>query len=301
MNKDKKKEKHWANRFRHKYRLVIMRDETFEEKLSFRLSRMNVFVFVTVMAFILILSTIYLIAYTPLKQYIPGYSNLEIQKDLYQQVQKTDSLEQLSRQRDLYMYNIKNILEGNEDALRDTGIFSADSSLNSEYANIRFDRSPADSLLREEIQRLEEYNLLYYADEPSRSSVYNNPASIRNFFFFTPLKGQITNGFNAKTGHYGVDIVGKANDAVKSTLDGRVIFSNWTMQTGYVIMVMHEKNLISVYKHNASLLKKQGESVKAGEPIAISGNTGELSTGPHLHFELWYNGNPINPREYMSF
>lgn len=301
MNKDKKKEKRWAYRFRNKYRLVIMREETFEEKLSFRLSRMNVFVFITLLAFILVLSTIYLIAYTPLKQYIPGYSNLEIQKDLYQQIQKTDSLEQVSRQQEVYLYNIKNILQGNEDAFRDTSLLLADSNQNAGYNNIRFDLSPADSLLREEIQRLEKYNLLYYADEATRSSSYNNPASIRNFFFFTPLKGQVTNGFNAKSGHYGVDIVGKANDAVKATLDGRVIFSNWTMKTGYVIMVMHDKNLISVYKHNASLLKKQGESIKAGEPIAISGNTGELSTGPHLHFELWYNGNPINPREYMNF
>ena len=175
-----------------------------------------------------------------------------------------------------------------------------DSNNVAKYKNIRFDRSPEDSLLREEIQRLDQYNLVYY-DQEKQQNVYSKRASIRNFFFFTPLRGQVTNGFNAKQKHYGVDIVGKENDVVKATLDGRIIFSNWTMRTGYVIMIMHDNNLISVYKHNASLLKQQGEIVKAGEPIAISGNTGELTTGPHLHFEVWYNGSPVNPREYMSF
>lgn len=295
-----KKDKSWFDKFRHKYRLVIMQEDTFEEKLSFRLSRLNVFVVAAVLAIILIFSTIYIIAYTPLKQYIPGYSNVQIQEDPYSQIKKTDSLERVIRQREAYLFNLKNILEGNTEALKDTVSVHLDSNNVAKYKNIRFDRSPEDSLLREEIQRLDQYNLVYY-DQEKQQNVYSKRASIRNFFFFTPLRGQVTNGFNAKQKHYGVDIVGKENDVVKATLDGRIIFSNWTMRTGYVIMIMHDNNLISVYKHNASLLKQQGEIVKAGEPIAISGNTGELTTGPHLHFEVWYNGSPVNPREYMSF
>ncbi|MCF8331412.1 MAG: M23 family metallopeptidase [Bacteroidales bacterium] len=296
----KRKNKNWIDKFRHKYRLVIMQEDTFEEKLSFRLSRLNVFVVTAVLAILLIFSTIYIIAYTPLKQYIPGYSNVHIQEDLYSQIKKTDSLERVILQREAYLYNLKNILEGNTEALKDTVSVHIDSNNVDKYKNIRFDRSPEDSMLREEIQRLDKYNLVYY-DRGVEPNVYSKRASIRNFFFFTPLAGQITNGFNVEKEHYGVDIVGKENDVVKATLDGRIVFSNWTMRTGYVIIIMHENNLISVYKHNASLLKRLGEIVKAGEPIAISGNTGELTTGPHLHFEIWYNGSPENPREYMSF
>lgn len=300
MEENQKKNKRWIDRFRHKYRLVIMQDDTFEEKLSFRLSRLNVFMVVVLLAVTLIASTIYLIAYTPLKQYIPGYSDVKMTEDLYEQVRKTDSLENVVRARETYLYNLKNILEGNEEALRDTAIVNLDTSLSNDYKDIRFNRSKQDSLLRKEVQRLDKTNLVYY-DENQNKGTYRNKASIRNFFFFTPLHGKISNGFNPENEHFGIDIVGKENEAVKATLDGRVIFSNWTLRTGYVIVLMHKNNVISVYKHNASLLKKQGETVKAGEPVAISGNTGELTTGPHLHFELWFNGIPVNPREYMSF
>ena len=124
---------------------------------------------------------------------------------------------------------------------------------------------------------------------------------IRNFFFFTPLKGFVTNNFNALNSHYGIDIVAKKNEPIKATLDGTVIFCDWTIKTGYVIAIQHQNNIISVYKHNSALMKKEGNYVKAGEVIAIIGNTGELTSGPHLHFELWYDGKAVNPKEFMRF
>lgn len=277
-----------------------MKDETFEERLSFRLSRLNVFMFVSLLAIILIAATIYLIAYTPLKQYIPGYSDVQLREDLYQQIKRTDSLERELHNKNVYVKNLKNILSGNTKALRDTGVVNMDTMNQREYEDIKFTHSKEDSMLRKKVEKLNKYNLVHYKEDKQRG-IYKNQSSIRNFFFFTPLKGKVTNGFNPKNNHYAIDIVGKENDAVKATLDGRVIFSGWTMNSGYVIILMHENNVTSVYKHNASLLKKQGEIVKAGEPIAIFGNTGSLTSGPHLHFELWYNGNPINPRKHISF
>lgn len=299
-NKQEGHPKKWIDRFRHKYRLVIMQEDTFEEKLSFRLSRLNVFTFAALLAVFLIASTIYLIAYTPLKQYIPGYSDIELRESLYEQIKRTDSLERVVEARNAYVHNLKNVLEGNTELLQDTTGGKKDTSMKKNYENIRFDRSREDSMLRNEIREMEQYSLIYYEPE-NRKGIYNNPSSIRNFFFFSPMRGRITSGFNPDAGHYGVDIAGEKDEAVKATLDGRIIFANWTTETGYVIALMHQNNLISVYKHNATLLKEQGENVKAGDPIAISGNTGELSSGPHLHFELWHNGNPINPREYISF
>jgi murein DD-endopeptidase MepM/ murein hydrolase activator NlpD len=126
-------------------------------------------------------------------------------------------------------------------------------------------------------------------------------SSIVGFLFFTPLKGIITSEFNPAQGHYGIDIVSKQNEAVKSVLDGTVIFSNWTLETGYVMSVQHSQNIVSIYKHNSVLLKKTGEYVRAGEPIAIVGETGEQITGPHLHFELWNDGRPVNPKDYITF
>ncbi len=290
----------WFKRFRHKYRLVIMQDDTFEERLSFRLSRLNVFALISFIALLLISSTIYLIAYTPLKQYIPGYSNVEIREELYEHIKRTDSLERVVTAREVYLESIRNILQGNTDFLRDTGAVFPDPEGGSGYRDIEFSRSREDSLLRQEIQELERYSLIYY-DQDGQRPMHHNPSSIGNFFFFTPMHGRITNGFNPDADHYGVDIAGKENETVKATLDGRVIFANWTSQTGYVIALMHQRNLVSVYKHNSALLKQQGENVKAGDPIAISGNTGSLTTGPHLHFELWHNGNPLNPREYINF
>jgi murein DD-endopeptidase MepM/ murein hydrolase activator NlpD len=291
--KDKKK-KSWISRLRNKYRLVIMNDESLEERLTFRLSRLNVFVVLGTLTIILIILTSILIAFTPLREYIPGYTNVGLQKKLYELQIKTDSIEKGLEKRDLFIQNMKDVMNGKD---LSTDIPLTKDTLH-KYNNIKIKKSPDDSLLRAEVENQGKYNLYKFENS---ANVRQKNASIGKVLFFIPLKGVITNEFNPSQNHYGVDIVAKQNEAIKSVLDGTVIFSNWTLETGYTIAIQHQQNIVSVYKHNSALLKKEGEYVKAGDPIAIIGQTGELTTGPHLHFELWSDGNPVNPKDYINF
>lgn len=275
-----------------KYRLVIMNDSTFERKLSFRLTRMNVFVAVGAVAILLVIGTTFMIAYTPLREYIPGYGDVNLQRELYKLALRTDSMERDIVQKNRYILNLRYIIEGKTIPGNDIEK-PADSVVNN-YKDIDFSISKEDSELRNEFENGGKYNLTFSDQE-------NMAGSINSFFFFPPIKGILTSGFNPRNGHFAVDIVTKKNEAIKATLDGTVILSSWTLETGYIIVIQHQSNIISVYKHNSVLLKKAGEYVKAGDPIAIVGESGELSTGPHLHFELWYNGRPVNPKDYMSF
>lgn len=292
MPENKNRKKSFFQKLKSKYRLVILNAETFEEKISFRLSRLNVFVVIVAAFVLLVIATTYIIAFTPLKEFIPGYGS-QSERTLRDLMLKSDSLEENLRQKDLYIYNIKNIIEGKE--IVDKLPEKPDSST-SNYDNISFSKSKEDSLLRVEVEAQQKYNLTESSEVGSASAT-----SISNLFFFTPLKGLITSNFNASSGHNGIDIVAKKNEAIKATLDGTVIFASWTLKTGYTIAIQHKENLISVYKHNSALMKREGDHVKAGEVIAIVGETGELSTGPHLHFELWLNGSPVNPKDYMVF
>jgi murein DD-endopeptidase MepM/ murein hydrolase activator NlpD len=296
MTQDKKdkKKKSFLSRLRNKYRLVIMNDETLEERLTFRLSRLNVFVVLGTLTIILIILTSILIAFTSLREYIPGYTNVGLQKKLYELQIKTDSIEKSLEKKDLFIRNIKDVMNGKD--------LSVDIPLTKDslhkYNNIKLKKSPEDSLLRVEVENKGKYNLYRFE---STENVHQKNQSIGKVLFFVPLKGVITNGFNTKQDHFGIDIVAKQNEAIKCVLDGTVIFSNWTLETGYTIVIQHQENIVSVYKHNSALLKKEGDFVKAGEPIAIIGQTGELATGPHLHFELWSDGNPVNPKDYINF
>jgi murein DD-endopeptidase MepM/ murein hydrolase activator NlpD len=294
QDKKDKKKMSWMSRLRNKYRLVIMNDETLEERLTFRLSRLNVFVVLGTLTIILIILTSILIAFTPLREYIPGYTNVGLQKKLYELQIKTDSIEKGLEKRDLFIQNMKDVMNGKD--------LSTDVPLTKDtlhkYNNIKLKKSPEDSLLRAEVENQGKYNL--YRFENSENIRQKN-ISIGKVLFFVPLKGVITNEFNPSQNHYGVDIVSKQNEAIKCVLDGTVILSNWTLETGYTIVIQHQQNIVSVYKHNSALLKKEGEFVKAGDPIAIIGQTGELTTGPHLHFELWSDGNPVNPKDYINF
>lgn len=275
-----------------KYRLVIMNDTTLERKFSFRLTRMNVFVALGALVMILVIGTTFLIAYTPLREYIPGYGDVGMQKELYTLVQKADSLQYEVILREKYMQNIRDVISG-----KDFGINSvpkpADSSKKN-YDDLDVSTSREDSMLRQQYEDIDQYSL-------RAPGIQGSGASISNYFFFTPIQGVISNGFNPATRHYGIDIVAQRNEAIKSVLDGTVLFSTWTLQTGYVIAVQHQSDIVSVYKHNSALLKREGDFVKAGDPIAIIGNSGEMSSGPHLHFELWHKGKAVNPREYITF
>jgi murein DD-endopeptidase MepM/ murein hydrolase activator NlpD len=286
------KQKNFFNKLHDKYRLVLMNDDTFEEKISFRLTRFNVFIFFGTLVIFLVFATTYLIAFTPLREYIPGYADFNTRKVLRELNLKADSLQAELRSKDLYINNIRNIVEGRE---FDEDVFEpTDSQDFVEIAELT--RSREDSILRAQI----ESEIRFVGASPQDTDSFE-PQPMSQFFFFPPLNGIITNYFNASQRHFGIDIVADIGEPIKATLDGTVIFSTWTLATGYTIGIQHTNNLISVYKHNSNLLKEEGNFVKAGEVIAIIGESGTLSTGTHLHFELWFNGNPINPLDYIVF
>lgn len=287
MAEEKPKEsKQIIKKLRNKYRLVVLNDDTFEEKLSLKLSRLNVFLVGFFGALILITATTFLIAFTSIREYIPGYSSTELKRQARELANRTDSLSKQEEYTKRYLANVRSILTGNP-PINLTDTLGNDSVVN---ATLPKTVSPEDSLLRQFVEEEERFNL--------NSNNENNPSSTLSFF--TPIKGIVTSKFNLQESHFGVDIVAKKNEVVKAAQDGIVIYADWSVETGNVMLVQHRNNFISVYKHNASLLKKQGELVKSGEPIAIIGNSGELSSGPHLHFELWFNGNPVDPSNYIS-
>jgi murein DD-endopeptidase MepM/ murein hydrolase activator NlpD len=288
MTNKKKGKKKFSKKLLHKYRLVILNEDTFEERFAIKLTRLNVFVIMSISGIFLIAATTVLIAFTPLREYIPGYSSTALKKKAIQLNYKTDSLQQVIAMNVQYFESIKRVLKGDVSTIN----FNKDSIIEAaefDISNFNINPSKEDSLLREKIDKEDKYNLF----ESATSKV--------NFVLFPPVNGTISEGYNVKDKHFAVDIVVAKDTPVKATADGTVILSEWTTQTGYVIILDHGNGLISVYKHNASLTKEQGELVKSGEVIAISGNTGELTTGPHLHFELWSNGYPIDSTTFIDF
>ncbi len=281
-----------GKRLRVKYRMVIMNDETFQEKFSLLLSPLNVLVIGGSVVIFLIVSVTYLIAFTSLREYIPGYADINLRRQVYESAVRLDSLEQAMVLKDRYLENLQMVISGE---LPETELHEPDT--NRDYGAIEFSQSRQDSLMRAMVEEEERYNLrnLQLGAAPSAES------NIRNLFFFAPIKGEISAPFDPRSGHVGIDVVTKENEAVKATLDGTVVIATWTYDAGYVIAVQHGSNLMSFYKHNSVLLKKQGDAVKAGEVLAIVGNSGELTTGPHLHFELWLDGRPVNPEDYVVF
>jgi murein DD-endopeptidase MepM/ murein hydrolase activator NlpD len=282
------------NRLRDKYRLVILNEETFEEKLSFKLTRLNVFVVLGLLSILLVFITSYIIAFTPLREYIPGYTDVAMQRRIYELQMRSDSIERALHSNELYLQNIRLVLGADSMAIIRKA--SPDTTTKKSYTDIFDKRSPEDSLLRLDYENQSKYNL-FYSDSPSEKSA---PAA-RSYTFFCPVKGTVTSKFNPLMKHFGIDIVANSNEPIKAVQDGTVVFSGWTVETGNVIAISHPGNIVSVYKHNSVLLKKEGSIVRAGETIAIIGESGELSTGPHLHLELWINGNPVNPADYIVF
>lgn len=271
-----------------KYRLVILTENTFEERISFKLTRLNVFVVATLFLIILLTATYALIAYTPLKEYIPGYSSTALKKKAIELNYKTDSLQRVISVNELYFSSIKKVLEGDVSAVE----FNKDSiveAIKLEADEVDLSPSLEDSLLRERVYKEDKYNL------------FESATSVANFVLFPPVNGSISESYNLEEKHFGVDIVVAIDAPVKATADGTVIFAEWSPTTGHVIIIEHSYGLISVYKHNGSLIKAQGDLVKAGEVIATAGDSGEFSTGPHLHFELWNDGYSIDPSNFIDF
>ncbi|WP_396602612.1 M23 family metallopeptidase [Algibacter sp. R77976] len=288
MEDKKKKPKKIKRKLLDKYRLMILNENTFEERLSFKLTRLNVFVLTSLLAIMLITLTYLLIALTPLREYIPGYSSTALKKKATELSYKTDSLQQVIQMNDRLYESIKNVLSGEVNAVD----FNKDSIIEAvklEASEVDLNPIAEDSLLREKVDKEDKYNL------------FESATSATNFVLFPPVSGTISEHYNAKEKHYAVDIVVAKDTPIKSVADGIVVFAEWTSSTGYVMILEHSYGLISIYKHNASLTKEQGDLVKAGEVIATAGNSGELSTGPHLHFELWNDGYPINPTNFIDF
>ena len=270
------------------YRLIIYNDSSIQTVWSIKLTPIKVLTLGGLGAIILILLTTVIIAYTPLRENIPGYPNAKVRQQIIYNYMKVDSLENEIKNRDNYFEKLRALFQGevppDEVAASDHGLKTYD---------VKFKDFNTDSVFQGKLQE-EKKNLAI-----SKSSA--KLPSIASIHFFTPLRGLITNKFDTKTEHLAVDIVGSQNSRISCVLDGTVIFSGWTMDTGYSIYIQHENNLVSVYKHNAELLKNVGDKVKAGDVIAIMGNTGELTTGPHLHFELWHNGTALDPETYIDF
>ena len=288
MGPKKTNKKKLQKKLLHKYRLVVLNEDTFEERFAVKLTQLNVFFLSSRAAIILETLTTLLIVFTPLREYIPGYSSTALQKQALELDSKTDSLLKSINMNDAYINSLKSVLRGEVSAV----VINKDSIFKAAQADtdvLELNPSKADSLLREKVRNEDKYNL------------FESATSDKDFVFFPPVNGSISSGFEPNEKHFAVDIVVPTNTPVKATSDGRVLFASWTSDAGYVIIIDHGDELVSVYKHNSSLTKSQGDFVRSREVIAISGASGELSTGPHLHFELWSNGTPLNPANFIDF
>jgi murein DD-endopeptidase MepM/ murein hydrolase activator NlpD len=287
MAKNEKKINNW----RDKYRFSVVNDTTFEEVWRIKLTQYNAFLLITFLVLFIIGATVSLVAFTNLKEFIPGYPDVTMRRNILISAIRLDSLDRELALRDKYFANLNSIISGKAPSEyynpRDTA---------GTYRAIKFRNTPEDSSLRAQVENEDRYNLTL--GSPSTETV----TSLASIHFFPPVKGVISGHFDIRSKHYGTDIVTGPKSQVSAALDGTVIFTGWTMETGFVIEIQHSNNIVSVYKHNESLLKETGDLVRAGEPISVVGSTGELYTsGPHLHFELWYKGSPLDPEEHVLF
>ncbi|MDR1582982.1 MAG: M23 family metallopeptidase [Prevotellaceae bacterium] len=289
MDEDKRKQSLKHLNFRDKYRLGIYNDITYEQVFHFRLKGREVLIVLVIAILLLVCLNTFFIAFTPLREFIPGYPNKETRKTMQANILMIDSLENEIIEWTHYWNNSIRALSGNSTQIIKN---PPDSNVaNKPFVDVR---SKQDSLFRDRIEKEEKFDFRY-------NFSFKKNKNISEMHLMTPLKGKITSRFNVGENHIGIDIVSSPNDVVVATLDGTVIVAEWTLETGNTILIQHNDNIISVYKHNAKLLKKQGSKVRAGDAIAIMGNSGELTYGPHLHFELWSDGVPIDPEQYIVF
>ena len=286
--KNKKENKGFFKSLFNYYNVVVSSEDTFEERLAFKASKINVFVLMLVYSVILISFTISIVFFTQLRELVPGYSSSDLLSRAIYLTQKTDSLERQIELNNKFYKSIEDVLSGKTDEFIERDNIPIDSSLNDKNL---FSISPnsEDSILRN------------YVDSQDKFNLTKNELVIENKMFFSPIKGDITQTFNFEENHFAIDIAADIGTPVKSILDGKILFSEWSVDTGHVIIVDHGDNIVSVYKHNSKSLKEQNDFVQAGEVIAYSGNQGSLSSGPHLHFELWKNGTPIDPEPLLNF
>ena len=268
------------------FRFAIINDNSLEEVFNIKFSRAKL-LWLTA-AILLAISVIFvlLLGYTPLRNMIPGKSKTHVQNELIMMIQKADSLEKSLGNYSLYTKNLKKVLSDS------VSLDSVQDLFREGFTVKEFDFKPSveDSILRAEVEAEESISLNSNLKEKKLNS-----------FFIKPVDGLITEGFNKKIGHFGVDVVSKKGAFISSIDDGMVLFSSWTHEFGYVLVIKHQNSFISFYKHNSEVFKSKGDYVKSGETIAIIGNSGKYSTGPHLHFELWKGSSAVNPVNYILF
>lgn len=285
----------WIDGLKNTYRLVIMNDNTFEEVGSYRLTRLNIYIMVSSILVLVVILVSLLIAFTPLKEYVPGYGDVNLKGKAQEIERSLTEMEQELSDRALYIETIQRILSGDVDTTTYAPPPVADITLVGDGKVL--DASDEEHAIRAEVERASQQ----FGDEEISISAADE-TRIERLYFATPLKGAVVRDeFEPHKEHYGIDLIGGMGSPVSSVLEGVVMMADFTYETGYVIAIQHSNNLVSFYKHNSKLLKKVGDKVTAGEAVAIIGNTGELTSGPHLHFELWNSGKCVNPRDYIAF
>ncbi len=279
--------KNIINSWREKHKLSYTNDETFFVKWSFNVSMLNILTLVILYSIILGFAVYLLILYTPLKKVVfDDISVYELNEMAENNAKYLSKLEEEINSKDHYISDLHKILKGEdfEDTLSQRDIDTLEG-----IVKVEFESSKADSILRKKIESSQ-------FEKPVEDKSSGDPG-----FFMNPVKGKVSQSLDTEKKHFGVDVVTLPDEPIKATLEGQVIFSQWTNRQGHVIIIQHSNEMLSVYKHCSVLLKKEGEYVEAGDPIAIVGNTGELTDGPHLHFEIWQNGIALNPQEFISF
>lgn len=287
-------------KLRHTYRLVIMKNETFEEVGSYKLTLLNVYIAVSTVAVVMALLVFALIAFTPIRKYIPGYGDVNKNEELSELYQKLDSIEYYMNSTEVYADNVRRMLTKDvqtaEEVEAANDLLTEEAPREDSAAAAKF--AEVDEQLRQEIE-LNEIGSIAQRGRTTNLTISGIP--LEQMFFTPPISGEISAGFMPDKGHQGVDILAPKNTAIKAVMDGYVFLSDWTLETGNTIGIQHSNNVITFYKHNSVLLKRVGDYVRSGEAVSIIGNTGTLSDGPHLHFELWYRGSPVDPTEYINF
>ncbi len=283
-------------RIQNTYRLVVMNDETFEEVGSYRLTLLNVYILLSTIIVVTAVLVTLAIAYTPLRRYVPGYAgNTQADQQIYDLSQEVERMEKELNAQQRYTDNFKRMLVGDVQTIDDV---PKNKNIAQDSTMEEVGRSETDEQLRQEVQ-MEEIGSIAKSGRMTNFSPRDIP--LEQLFFTTPVSGEISAAFNPDRKHYGLDVLAPKNTAIKAAMDGYIFFSDWTQETGYTIGIQHTNNIITFYKHNSTLLKRVGSFVRSGEAVAIIGNTGELTSGPHLHFELWHKGIPVDPAEYISF
>jgi murein DD-endopeptidase MepM/ murein hydrolase activator NlpD len=287
-----KPKKTLSERLTTKYQLVIRNEENLAEKSNIGFTYAKLLVLSASLFLILFTGSLFLSKTLLAKWFDPKHAQMEANKRLYELALKVDSLAVEVNQKDMFIHNFQRILSGDTSS----GFADPAQALGGDGKPLKavgnLDLASSDSLFRNEFEK-SEFSVVSLTNAKYRE--------LEEIFFFTPITGFVSDHYDVKKGHFGVDIVAKSNEPVKSIADGMVIMASWTQDSGNTIAVQHRGNLVSVYKHNAGLLKKVGNFVNAGEIIAIVGNSGEMTDGPHLHLEMWYNGNSLNPEDFVTF